>query len=64
MKGQGSCSECDQELNVTLAKEIGPQQLLQGMIIDKEFWPLEFIVDVVTTNSRIRASLRKDQSGE
>ena len=64
MKGQGSCSECDQELNVTLAKEIGPQQLLKGMIIDKEFWPLEFIVDVVTTNSRIRASLRKDQSGE
>ncbi len=59
MKGQGKCSNCENELNVVLAKSMSKSEIEKGTRLIAEHWPLEFIVDIQSSSQNYRVALRK-----
>jgi molybdopterin/thiamine biosynthesis adenylyltransferase len=59
MKGQGKCENCENELNIVLAKSISRVEIETGAKVIAEFWPMEFIADIEDSGRKSRVAIRK-----
>lgn len=62
MRGEGACGTCGNELEVNLGKRIEFSPSIENEKISKEFWPVEFAIDIQTDASSFRVALRKEAS--